>query len=71
MEKEFMNFEETMEFLDIKRPTLLSWVKTKKVTPARLPHSRKMYFFRDTIIKLLREGEGREYGYKKRGGKDG
>jgi len=65
MQREFMTQEECMEFLDIKKPTLFAWIRNGRLKPTRLGKSRKQYFFRDTIVEMLRQNEGKPYGYKK------
>ena len=65
MEEQIMSLEETMEFLNIKKPTILAWIRDKKLKPARLGRSRKMYFFKSTILEDLKANEGAPYHYKK------
>jgi len=42
------------EMLDITRPTLNKWRKSKLITPFSMPNSNKVFYFRSELIKAMK-----------------
>lgn len=42
------------EMLNIKRPTLNKWRKSKVITPFSMPDSNKVFYFRSEVIKAMK-----------------
>jgi len=42
------------EMLDITRPTLNKWRKSKVITPVSMPNSNKVFYFRSEVIKAMK-----------------
>ena len=42
------------EMLDITRPTLNKWRKSKLITPFSMPNSNKVFYFRSEVIKAMK-----------------
>ena len=62
---DLMFMEDVTAMLGISKPTLMKWHLSGKLPAARLPGSRKLFWFKSSIIEALKEGEGRRLKYNK------